>query len=126
LPAYQLGLELTYGIIGAVLLVFMLVTICSVREKAGVSAQLAELEAVEATHAEPSVHERERRSSLLTHSLLYNIGGTVVGIGMLWGLLYLWNTYNIAHIQINSDVQQVVLELAAAIGLLRIFDFNPR
>jgi MFS family permease len=121
LPAYQLGLELTYGIIGAVLLVFMLVTICSVREKAGVSAQLAELEATEATPTEPSVHERERRPSLF-----YNIGGTVVGIGVLWGLLYLWNTYNIAHIQITSDVQQVILELAAAIGLLRIFDFNPR
>src|SRR5436305_14122088 len=38
----------------------------------------------------------------------------------------LWNIAHIAHVQINGDVQQVVLEVLATIGILRLFDFNPR
>src|SRR5436305_13228801 len=38
----------------------------------------------------------------------------------------LWNIAHIANIQISGDVQQVVLEGIATIGILRLFDFNPR
>jgi MFS family permease len=38
----------------------------------------------------------------------------------------LWNSLNLAGIQIGSTVQQVVLELIVTVGILRLFDFNPR
>ena len=38
----------------------------------------------------------------------------------------LWNVLHIAGVQVSSDVQQVILEVIATIGLLRLFDFNPR
>ena len=37
-----------------------------------------------------------------------------------------WNRFNAANIQISGDVQQVILEVIATIGILRLFDFNPR
>src|SRR5205085_7958178 len=43
-----------------------------------------------------------------------------------WGIMSVWNRFNAANIQINGDVQQVILEVFATIGILRLFDFNPR
>ena len=37
-----------------------------------------------------------------------------------------WNIWNVAGIQIDSTVQQVVLELIVTVGILRLFDFHPR
>ncbi len=48
LPAYEQGLWLAYGLIIAVLVALMLITIFSVNERKGVSAQIAEQEARQA------------------------------------------------------------------------------
>ena len=38
----------------------------------------------------------------------------------------IWNRWNVVGIQIDSTVQQVVLELIVTVGILRLFDFHPR
>ncbi len=57
---------------------------------------------------------------------MIDIVGTLVAILIVWGLMSLWNLLNIGQVQIGGDVQQVVLELIATIGILRLFDFKPR
>ena len=148
LPAYQQGLWLTYGIIIAVLVAFMLVTIFSVRERKGATAPVgAQFIAPDSTTAEaqfiapnsspdrvsnPASSERpeptvsHERRSWLTRAVIMNIVGTLVAIVIVWGLMSLWNLLNIGQVQIGGDVQQVVLEVIATIGILRLFDFKPR
>jgi MFS family permease len=113
--AYQQGLWLTYGIMIAVLIVLVLVTTIVVRERAVYSDW-------------PSVQKTEPRSaqSGVSPSMLLTGGSTLVLTAMVWGLMALLNMQHIAGVQISTDVQQVILEIVATIGLLRMFDFNPR
>ncbi len=132
LPLYQQGLWLTYGIIIAVLIVLMLVTIVSVRERMGTlpgrqvsEARLATQEA-EQTAAGPTSTQQPIRHAWITRSALFNIVGTLVVASVVWGGMALWNVLHIANVQISGDVQQVILEVIVTIGILRLFDFNPR
>ncbi len=124
LPQYQHGLWLTYGIIIAVLVALMLITIFSVNEHAGISAQPAQQE-ISQREAQPLAVQPERRA-WLSRSVIINVAGTLIVAGVVWGIMALWNIAHIANIQISGDVQQVVLEGIATIGILRLFDFNPR
>ena len=110
LPAYQQGLWLAYGIIMIVLVALMLVTIISVRERSHPTSQLQE----------------QRQVSWLSRSIVMTIAGTGIAVLIVWGLISLWNMLHLLGIQISGDVEQIVLEIIATIGLLRIFDFNPR
>lgn len=133
LSAYQQGLWLTYGIIIAVLVALMLITIFSVRERQSISAQASEQEAPEepvpaydtAVNQEASPVQSGHRS-WLSRSTVFNAVGTLIVVLALWGLMTLWNMLKLANVQISGDVQQVVLEAIATIGILRLFDFNPR
>src|SRR5260370_4918414 len=100
----------------------MLVTIISVRERAGMSAQILAQEE-EQVGVASIVRVKQR---WLTPKLFATVGWTAAAALVAWGLMTLWNTLHLTAIQIPSDVQQVVLEVVATIGLLRIFDFNPR
>ena len=143
LPAYEQGLWLTYGVIIAILLALMLITILTVRERMGVSAQLAlqeeqeqrgqreqresqkaQLEIADPNKAASPVPIKQQR--WITRSTFITIAWTLIAIGAVWGLMALWNVLHIASVQVSSDVQQVILEGMATIGLLRLFDFNPR
>jgi len=131
LPIYQQHLWLTYGVIMIVLIVFMLITIVSVSEGSGLSAQLLAREAQETRETPPfpadtPFSQHPRRPAWLTPSLLYTVGGTIAAIALLWGLMTLWNSFHLAGIQIGGDVQQVILEIVATLGILRLFDFHPR
>ncbi len=128
LAAYQQGLWLTYGIIIAVLVAFMLITIFSVKERRGATAQVEAQQAEQAiAHSEhPELVVPHERRSWLTRALMIDIVGTLVAIVIVWGLMALWNLLNIGQVHISGDVQQVVLELIATIGILRLFDFKPR
>ena len=125
LAAYQQGLWLTYGIIIAVLVAFMLITIFSVKERRGATAQIEAQEAEQAI-AHPELVVPHERRPWLTRSVMIDIVGTLVAALIVWGLMALWNLLNIGQVQISGDVQQVVLELIATIGILRLFDFKPR
>ena len=133
LPAYEQGLWLAYGLIIAVLVALMLITIFSVNERKGASAQLAEQEVAQsrtvqetARTAEDSVQEKPLRRSWLSPSVIRNVVGTVIVAAVAWGLMVLWNRFAGAGVQISGDVQQVVLEAIVTVGILRLFDFNPR
>jgi len=125
LPAYQQGLWLTYGIIIAVLVALMLITIFSVKEHQSASAQIDRLEEAGAP-TESLVIEPPARRSWLSRSVVVNVVGTLIVAGLVWGAMALWNALYIANVQISGDVQQVILEVIATIGILRLFDFNPR
>ncbi len=124
LSLYQQGLWLTYGIIIAVLVALMLVTIISVRERMGISAQIAAQEA-EQVVTNPAAGQSVRRP-WISRSTALTIVGTLIAGGVVWGVMALWNALHIAGVQISTDVQQVILEVIATIGILRLFDFNPR
>ncbi len=124
LPQYQQGLWLTYGIIIAVLVALMLITIFSVNERASASAQMAQQE-ISQRETQPLAVQPERRA-WLSRSVIINVVGTLIVAGGVWGVMALWNIAHVANIQISGDVQQVVLEGIATIGILRLFDFNPR
>jgi len=134
LPAYEQGLWLAYGLIIAVLVALMLITIFSVNEHKGASAQLAEQEAAAqastvqetARTAEDIVKEKPLRRSWLSSSVIRNVVGTVIVAGFVWIVMALWNRFAGAGVQISGDVQQVVLEAIITVGILRLFDFNPR
>ncbi|HEU5379349.1 MAG TPA: MFS transporter [Ktedonobacteraceae bacterium] len=120
LAAYQQSLWLVYGLIMAVMITLMLVTIFSVRDRA-----------IEATSARTETQGEERgapegRPSWLSRSLLFTLGGTLLAIAVAWGLMTLWNTTHSPNLQLDSNIQQVVLEMLATVGILRLFDFNPR
>lgn len=130
LAAYQQGLWLTYGIIIAVLVAFMLITIFSVRERKGatapVGAQFIAPNPAPAQSEHPELVVPHERYPWLTRAVIIDIVGTLVAALIVWGLMALWNVLNIGQVQISGDVQQVVLELIATIGILRLFDFKPR
>jgi MFS family permease len=115
---YQQGLWLTYAIIIAVLVALMLITVITVRERSTLSAQLLA--------QEQSAGATATRRVWLSRSVLLTIAGTIVAIGLVWGAMSLWNVAHLAGLAISTDVQQVVLEVVATVGLLRMFDFNPR
>ena len=131
LSEYQQGLWLAYGIIMAVLVSLMLITIISVRERMGAPAQLEAQEAEKKNSdrapasllAQPVRHPWPRK---IPRSTVVNVFGTLVATVAVWGLMALWNALHIGGLQISSDYQQVILEVVATIGLLRLFDFNPR
>ncbi len=121
--AYQQGLWLTYGIIIAVMMVMMVITIVSVKERDSTSSTMIEQEHQELLLPPliaPAWHAWFTRKMLLT------IFATILAIGVCWGLMAMWNMLHIGNTSINNDVQQVVLEVIATIGILRLFDFNPR
>ena len=124
LPAYEQGLWLAYGIIIAVLVALMLITIFSINERKTASAQIAEREAVQLN----ALREQEipARRSWLSPSVIRNVVGTVIVAGIVWGIMALWNRFAGTSMQLSGDVQQVVLELVVTVGILRLFDFNPR
>ncbi len=125
LSIYQQGLWLTYGIIIAVLVALMLVTIISVRERMGASAQLVAQEEEQAA-ANPASAEQPVRRSWVTRSTLLTVAGTIIAAAVAWSIMALWNTLRITGVQISGDMQQVVLEIIVTMGILRLFDFNPR
>src|SRR5436305_8006752 len=113
LPAYLQGLWLTYAIIIAVLLALMLITIVSVREK--------KYPAVQDSAPLAQNHWIKR----IRPYQLRNVFGTLMVAGAAWGIMQLWNG-QLPGLHISSGVQQVMLELIVTVGLLRLFDFNPR
>ncbi len=140
--AYYQGVWVTYGIIIAVLVALMLVTIITVRERRGISAQMANLAAGnpastrEATTFQPASGGENvvppprggssRAGPLISRRTVMTVAWTLVAVAIVWGIMALWNVLHIAHLQISGDVQQVILEVIATIGILRLFDFNPR
>ena len=123
--AYQQGLWLTYGIIIGVMLMMMLITVVSVKEQDSTSGIATEQEPLLALLRPPLV-ARARRHEWFTRKMLFTISGTLFAMAALWGLMAAWNSLHIENVSINTDVQQVVLEVVATIGILRLFDFNPR
>lgn len=131
LPAYEQGLWLAYGIIIAVVVALMLITIFSINERRTASSQMlvqeAEQEAMATVTSNTNVEEETAvRRSWLSPSVLRNVVGTVIVAGIVWGAMALWNRFAGASMQISGDVEQVVLELIVTVGILRLFDFNPR
>ena len=118
---YQQSLWISYGMIMIILIVLMLVTIFTVRERASTSTQLVALEENSPRAARHAVF-----LAWFTRSMLYTIVGTVVVAGVVWGLMAAWNALPITSGKINGESQQVMLEIVVAVGLLRMFDFNPR
>lgn len=131
LPEYQRGLWLAYGIIIAVLVALMFVTLISVRERMGASAQLETQEAEKSGGApvQGASSEPPRRLSWvqkIPRSTKINVLSTLVVTAVVWGLMALWNRSHGSGLQISGEFQQVILEVVITIGLLRLFDFNPR
>lgn len=128
LPAYIQGLWLTYSIIIAVLLALMLITFFSVKERAGISAQSAAQEQGEAQPSTPPLPASAPpvRPAWLSRHVVITVVWTLAAAAVAWGLIALWNVLHIANVQIGGDVLQVVLEAIATVGILRLFDFNPR
>jgi len=110
LPIYQQELWLTYGVIMLVMVALMLVTIFSVRGDQVMA---------------PTEQDRPQKT-WISRSALLTIGGTLVAVAIGWALITGWNILHIANIQIGGDVEPVLLEVIATIGLLRLFGFNPR
>jgi len=124
LSVYQQELWLTYGIIMVVIVALMLVTIFSVREPS-----LEQKEALRFVSSEVQVERNVavyKRRSWIPRSTLVTLIGMSLVLLVLWGAIALWNAGNVAGVQINSDVQQVVLEVVATVGILRLFEFDPR
>ena len=109
---YQYGVWAAYGIIAVVLAVLTLITLFSIDDRAYT--------------VEPREGERAGASrGLFPRSAVMTIVGTLAAILAAWGLMALWNSQHMG-IQIDGTLQQVVLEVLATIGILRLFDFNPR
>ena len=128
LPAYIQGLWLTYSVIIAVLLALMLITFFSVKERARISAQSAAQEQGEDQPSTPPLPASAApvRPAWLSRHVVITVVWTLAAAAIAWGLIALWNVLRIANVQIGGDVLQVVLEAIATIGILRLFDFNPR
>lgn len=127
--AYYQGLWLTYGIIIAVLTALMLVTIITVRERHGVSAQMIAQEAQRESHAPAAIAQvpgYRQRFAWLSRRTIITVLATLTVIGIAWGIMAVWNRSSGPNLRLNGDVQQVILELIATIGILRLFGFNPR
>jgi MFS family permease len=123
LSIYQQGLWLTYGVIIVVLVALMLVTVFSLRERSTIATQHTLREA--ALAAEKPLQRVERRAQII-RSMMRTVVGTMSAAVVVWGVMAGWNAWHVAGLQVGGDVEQVVLELIVTVGLLRIFDFNPR
>ena len=110
LPIYQHDLWLTYGVIMVVMLALMLVTIFAVRERV----------------LTPITETALSRRRWLSRSVFITLAITLLAVLVVWGLMALWNSLQIAGLQIDSTLEQVILEVVVTIGVLRLFDFNPR
>lgn len=125
LSQYQQSLWLTYGIIIAVMLALMLITITTIKERKII---------IKSSESEPAMlpttaamkNSTEPAQPWLTRTLLYNVVSTTIIVLAVWGGIALWNMLHIVGLSISGDVQQVLLEIIATIGILRLFDFNPR
>lgn len=127
LSQYQQSLWLTYGIIIAVMLALMLITITAIKERKIITkSSVSEPEPAMLPTTEAIKNPIEPARPWLTRSLVYNVVGTTIIALAVWGLIALWNMLHIANLNISGDVQQVILEVIATIGILRLFDFNPR
>lgn len=118
-PEYQHELWLTYGIIMAIMLVLMLITIIAVRESTSTAPQ------AQAQTRSTGGEERLERRRWLSRTHAITIILTILAATLLWGLMFAWNVLHLG-VQINGDMQQMALELVIAVGILRLFDFNPR
>lgn len=127
LLTYQHNLALTYGITIAVLLGLMLITIFSVNEGKGTSAHMAEEELAAAMRSSGGAAMKPvARRSWLTRALLYNVVGIIAAVLVIWGGISMWNMFHPGGIQVQSDMQQGILMVVIALGVLRLFDFDPR
>ena len=122
LLAYQRSLWLIYGLIIIVMLVLMCVTIITVREKMGRAARSVDAILLPT----PTLTPGRLLPAWLKRSSLYTIGVTLLAIVLLWCLIQVWNGLHLTTVQIGTGVQQVLLELLATLGILRLFDFRPR
>ena len=122
LLAYQRSLWLIYGLIIIVMLVLMCVTVITVREKTGWAARSADAILLPT----PTLTPGRLLPAWLKRSSLYTIGVTLLAIALLWCLIQAWNGLHLTTVQISVGVQQVLLELLATLGILRLFDFRPR
>lgn len=125
LSLYQQNLWLTYAIVIAVLVALMFVTIISIRERATPSTSSLARETPQA-NGKVSLKMPRRRRAWISRSTLMTLIGTLAALGLVWGILYTWNALSLFGVQISIDVQQVILEVVATLGLLRLFDFHPR
>lgn len=128
LPAYVLGLWVAYGIIIAVLLALMLVTIFSIRERQPISTPGADQAEATGTASLPIQAETvpPARRPWLSRSVIFTAFWTLAAAGAAWSLMMLWNILHLVGTQFSGGVQQVVLVVIATTGILRLFDFNPR
>ena len=113
LPSYTQGLWLTYGIIIAVLLVFMLITLIFVRELPV------------PTHSTATTTGTARKV-WYTLPAVRTLAASLAVALLAWGLMTLWNAWHIAGLEISSNFQQVIIEVIITVGILRLFDFRPR
>jgi MFS family permease len=128
--AFEHNLWITYGVIIIVMTAMMLFTIFSIRERDALSIRLVEQETqVEQNTPSTNPHVDRTRPTWfawVTPSLVRNVLGTLSVAVIAWGAMALWNALHIIPIMISSNVQQVVLEVIATVGILRLFDFHPR
>ncbi len=113
MPDYTRGLWIAYGTIIAVLLGLMLITVFSVYQDKG-------------TLLQPTGQQRVPWYKRFSRSTILNVLGTVVVTALAWLLMTLWNSIQGPGLHISSDAQELILELIATVGLLRLFDFHPR
>ncbi|GCE21417.1 MFS transporter [Dictyobacter kobayashii] len=113
---YSQGLWLTYGIIIAILLIFLLITMIFVREKP----------VTPIIKSGPLADQRPRRLGWLALPATRTISGVVAIAVLVWGLMTLWNSWHPGGLVISGDIEQVLIEIILTIGILRLFDFRPR
>src|SRR5260370_18403890 len=101
----QQGLWLAYGIVIAVLVALMLITIVSVRERMTASARIAAQEAERAA-AIPSLIGQRRRRPWMTRSTLLNVVGTLAIAGVAWGAMTVWNGLHVTGLQVSGNGKQ--------------------
>jgi MFS family permease len=116
LAAYQHGLLLAYGVVIAVLLCFMAITLLAVDERRG----LAGLEEREVRREEAKSH------TWLTRSALYNTVGIALVVVIAWSAAVAWNRFGVMNVQISGEIQQGILMLLLSLAVLRLFGFHPR
>jgi MFS family permease len=112
LPLYQQSLWLTYGIIIVALLLLMLITLLIVREEAIPSIQ--------------QIQTNNSSKPWWSYPATRTLALALLAALLTWGGITLWNTQHLAGIVINSDIEQVVIEVIITLGILRLFDFHPR
>src|SRR5690242_9793021 len=105
---YWQGIHIMYGIIIAVLFLFMLLTVAIVREGTAAAA------------SRPAVNTKKRVFPFKTFLLL------AAALLLAFCLLWLWNQFMFPHFRISEEGQQVLLEIIVTLFLLHLFDFRPR